>query len=100
MSQALFSLFFNFFGESFTQIRPNVPDGSSLYHHHNSPKSLSVFVSVPTSESMRGDSNPPALLATYLGNHSFSVLDNLLPKRVISSLSLAFQSLTLLSFKS
>ena len=62
---------------------------------------VSVFVWEPTKpQSMRGDSNPPALLTTYYGNHSVSVSDNLLPKSLIRTLSLAFQSRTLLSFKS
>ena len=38
-------------------------------------KFLSVFISVPTSESVRGDSNPPAILANYSGNHSVSFSD-------------------------
>ena len=33
-------------------------------------KFLSVFISVPTSETIGGDSNPTAILTDYFGNHS------------------------------
>jgi len=45
---------------------------------------LSVFESVPTSETKGGDSNPTALLTTYSSNHSLSFSDNLLPQGMIS----------------
>ena len=45
---------------------------------------MSVFVSVPTSESKGGDSNPTALLTDYSGNHSLLSSDNLLPQEMIS----------------
>ena len=59
-----------------------MPKGASLLPCHI--KSLSVFVSVPTSESKGGDSNPTALLTDYSSNHSFSSSDNLLPQGMIS----------------
>ena len=48
--------------------------GQTMYPH-NSPKSLSVFVSVPTSETIGGDLNPTAILTDYFGNHSISSFD-------------------------
>ncbi len=38
-------------------------------------KFLSVFISVPTSETIGGDSNPTAILTNYSGNHSVSFSD-------------------------
>ena len=50
-------------------------EGACTTPMNHQSKSLSVFVSVPTSESVRGDSNPPAILTDYSGNHSISSSD-------------------------
>jgi len=57
---------------------------------------IGFYMGTDKPQSMRGDSNPPALLTTYYGNHSVSASDNLLPKSLIRTLSLAFQSRSLL----